>query len=138
MLSKLRWKLHRIVKGKLFCLHVFVGICLAIIMSYIHLLSPWISSHSVLLSLVLFNFMFAFLSFPLKGALWRKICLLLFGNIVGVAWGLIFSAFAVTLTLYLGEGFKMIYELAGPLINSIWIVSLWSFGLSMTVSCEAS
>jgi len=67
----------------------------------------------------------------------RKVFLLVSGNIVGLAWYLIQPSFGVASAYYLGaDAFKVIYVIIGPIIDLIWIVSIWSLSLSVLVSAE--
>jgi len=86
-------------------------------------------------SIMVFNFFFIFLIFPLDGPLLRKVFLLLSGNIVGLAWYLVQSSFKAASVHYLEIGaFEVIYVIVGPIIDLIWIVSFWSLGLSFLAS----
>lgn len=113
-------------------LHVAIG---AVIAFFVYLLVHGALEGSALISIILFNFLYVFMIFPLYGSLWRKVCLLLFGDIIGWAWNFIESSFAVIATCYFGDAFNIVHVIAGPIVNSIWIVSIWSFGLS-TLSSE--
>lgn len=88
-----------------------------------------------IIPIILFNFLYVSTIFPLDVSLWRKVCLLLFGNIIGWAWNFIESSFATIATYYFGDAFNIVHVIAGPIVNSIWIVSIWSLGLS-TLSSE--
>jgi len=90
---------------------------------------------SALISIILFNFLYVFTIFPLDGPLWRKVCLLLFGNMIGWAWNFIELSFAIIATYYFGDAFNIVHFIGGPIVNSIWIVAIWSLGLS-TLSSE--
>jgi len=114
-----------------------VGIGAAAIMLFIYFALCRILSESALISIALFNFLFVFLLFPLEGPLFRKVCLLAAGNIVGLAWHFIMLAFGVASVLYLGpDAFKIITVVIGPIIDLLWIVSVWSLGLSVLASAQ--
>ena len=118
-------------------LHMSVGIGAAAIMLFIYFTLCCILSESALISIALFNFLFVFLLFPLEGSLFRKVCLLVAGNIVGLAWYLIQSLFRVASVFYLGvDAFKIITVVIGPIIDLVWIVSIWSLGLSVLASAQ--
>jgi len=87
---------------------------------------------SGLLSLMIFSSLFVLLTFPLKGPLWCKIVYLALGNVVGLAWNFVRSLLMVIATYYLGSGaFKVVDFFTGPVIDFIWIVPVWSLGLSL-------
>jgi len=87
---------------------------------------------SGLLSTMIFSSLFVLLTFPLRGPLWCKIIWLGLGNIVGLAWNLVRLLSMVIATYYLGAGaFKVVDFVTGPVIDFIWIVPVWSLGLSL-------
>ena len=118
-------------------LHMSVGIGTAAIMFFIYFQLCRILNEFALISISIFNLLFIFLLFPLEGSLFRKICLLVAGNIVGLAWHLIKSSFGVASVFYLGtDAFKIITVVIGPIIDLVWIVSVWSLGLSVLASAQ--
>ncbi len=124
---------HQKVKPKF--IHTVVGSGLAafIILTQFQLVP--LLSLSALIAIVLFNLLFVFLLFPLEGSLLRKVGLLLAGNFVGTLWYLIQSAFQVASISFLNiDAFKVIFVVVSPIIDFIWIVSLWSLSLSVLAS----
>ncbi|MFQ5866323.1 MAG: hypothetical protein ACE5IW_13965 [bacterium] len=116
-------------------LHMSVGVGVAVAMFLIYFPLCRILNESTLISITVFNFLFVFLLFPLEGPLFRKVCLLVAGNIVGLAWHFITSSFGAASVFYLGaDAFKIINVVIGPIIDLIWVVTLWSLGLSMLAS----
>jgi hypothetical protein len=109
--------------------HLIFGFSIGAIASYMLLSSSFVSSESVYM-LIIFNFLFVSLTFPLDGTLTRKISMLLIGNIIGLFWNYLFSLFAYTVAYYLGESFNTLYIILSPLVNLIWIVSFWSISLT--------
>ncbi|MFZ0965293.1 MAG: hypothetical protein WAN82_01530 [Candidatus Bathyarchaeia archaeon] len=109
--------------------HLIFGFSIGAIASYMLLSSSFVSSESVYM-LIIFNFLFVSLTFPLDGTLTRKISMLLIGNIIGLFWNYLFSLFAYTVAYYLGEFFNTLYIILSPLVNLIWIVSFWSISLT--------
>ena len=109
--------------------HVVFGISAGAIISCILLFSPYLDTESSVM-LVIFNFLFVSLLFPLHGMLLKKLCLLLVGNVVGVVWNYVFSAFANDASGYFGESFQAVYVILNPFLNLIWIVSFWSLSLA--------
>ena len=116
-------------------LHVTVGVGVAVAMFLVYSSLHCTPNETALISMAVFNFLFIFLIFPLEGPLLRKVFLLLSGNIVGLAWYLVQSSLGAALTYYVDVGaFKVIYVVMGPIIDLIWIVSVWSLGLSFLAS----
>jgi hypothetical protein len=117
--------------------HTAVGSCLAAVIILVNLhLVPFLSLSS-LIAIILFNLLFVFLLFPLGGSLFRKVGLLFAGNIVGVLWFIIRSALQEASVFFLNEeAFKIITVVLSPLIDFIWIVSLWSLSLSVLASAR--
>ena len=114
-----------------------VGVCVAVVVFLVYSFLRCTPNEPALVSITVFNFLFVFLIFPLKGSLLRKVFLLVSGNIVGLAWYLIQSSFQVASAYYLGgEAFKVVYVVIGPIIDLIWIVSVWSLGLSGLASAQ--
>ena len=109
--------------------HLGAGILAVTIILYTILSFSYISSESAIM-LMIFNFLFISLVFPLRGKLVKKMILLLVGNIVGFLWNNVFSLFAYTAVHYLGEFFNIGYAILNPLLNLLWIVSFWSISLS--------
>jgi hypothetical protein len=109
--------------------HLLFGFSIGAIASYMLLSSSFVSNESVYM-LIIFNFLFVSLTFPLDGTLTRKISMLLIGNIIGLFWNYLFSLFAYTVGYYLGESFNTLYIILSPFINLIWIVSFWSISLT--------
>ena len=118
-------------------LHMSVGIGAISIMFFICFTLRCIFNESALIPIALFDFLFVFLLFPLEGPLFRKICLLVAGNCVGLAWYLIQSLFSAASVLYLGTYvFRIITVVIGPIIDLLWVVSIWSLGLSVLASAQ--
>ena len=118
-------------------LHMFIGVGVAAIMLLIYFPLCRVPNESALISITIFNFLFIFLLFPLEGPLFRKVYLLVAGNIVGLAWYLIHSSFGAASVFYLGaDAFKIITVVIGPIIDLVWIVSVWSLSLSVLASAK--
>jgi hypothetical protein len=109
--------------------HLICGFFVAVIASSLLLLFLGISNESPFM-LVIFNFFFVSLTFPLNGTLARKIFMLLIGNIIGLLWNNLFSLSADALASYLGEVFTTLHIILSPFANLIWIVSFWSLSLT--------
>jgi exosortase/archaeosortase family protein len=92
---------------------------------------------SGLLSIMLFSLLFVFLTFPLRGALWCKVIWLMFGNLVGLAWNFIRRSLLLLAAYHIGAStFNILDFLTGPVLDFLWIVPVWSIGLSMLISVE--
>lgn len=112
-------------------LHVAIG-AVTVILVYSLLQSALDSS--ALISIIIFNLLSVLLTFPLHGPLWCKILWLGLGNLVGFAWNLIrlslITAIATTGLLH------FMYLTIGPIIDFMWIISIWSLGLSVLAATE--
>jgi len=118
-------------------LHMSFGVGAAAITLLIFFPLCRIFNEFTLISIAVFNFLFIFLLFPLEGSLFRKICLLVAGNIVGLAWHFLKLSFEAASVFYLqASAFKIITVVVGPIIDLIWIVSFWSLGLSVLASSQ--
>ncbi len=113
------------------------GVGAVMIMLLIYFQLYRILNESALVSITIFNFLLIFLLFPLGGPLFPKVCLLVGGNTVGLLWYFVKSSFGVTLAFYSGaEASKIVTVVIGPIIDWVWIVSVWSFGLSILASAQ--
>ncbi len=118
-------------------MHMYVGIGTATIMLLIYFSLHHVLNEPALISITIFNFLFVFLLFPLEGQLFRKVYLLVAGNIVGLVWHFIKSSFGAASVFYLGaDTFRIIIVVIGPIIDLIWIVSVWSLSLSVLASAK--
>ncbi len=81
-----------------------------------------------------FNVLSVILTFPLRGQLWCKILWLGLGNLVGLVWSLTWLSL-MSLTIEVGF-FRIVNFVIGPVINFMWIVPVWSLGLSALLSVE--
>ena len=124
-------------KSELMTKHLCLGFLMAAVITYTILYFSPVSSASTLM-LVIFNFLFVSLVFPLRGKLGKKMMLLLAGNMVGLLWNTIFSMFAYAAVHFIGEVFNVFYMILNPLLNLVWIVSFWSISLSFLVSSRDS
>ena len=116
-------------KNKPNFLHTIFG---AIITGYLILLFLlYRIDTTIIVSVVAFDFLFVSLVFPLKGALFSKIVLLLTGNLTGFAWNLLQFQLIGATAHFLGDAFSVAFSLFSPIINCIWIVAFWSLGLSI-------
>jgi len=114
-----------------------VGVGVAIAMFLLYSLLHYTPNEPALVSIAIFNFLFIFLIFPLEGPLLRKVFLLVSGNLVGLAWYLLQSSFVAASAPYLEAGaFKVVYVILYPIIDLVWIVSVWSLGLSVLASAR--
>jgi hypothetical protein len=110
--------------------HLVFGFSAGAVATYTLLSFPYIGKESALM-LMIFNFLFVSLIFPLKGTLKRKLFMLLAGNIVGLLWNCLFSLFVAAVANYFGNLFDSLYLILNPFANLVWIVSFWSISLTV-------
>jgi hypothetical protein len=113
--------------------HLVIGILAGAFASYSVLSLSYIDYQSTLM-IIIFNFLFVTINFPLKGTLAAKILMLLLGNAVGLAWNYTFSLLAQAAVAQFGQFFNTLYMLANPFANLVWIVSFWSLSLTTLAS----
>jgi hypothetical protein len=117
--------------------HMSVGVGTTAIILLIYLSLHHILDERALVSITIFNFLFVFLLFPLEGPLFRKVYLLVAGNIVGLLWYFIKSSFGEVSVFYFGtDALRIITVVIGPIIDLVWVVSVWSLSLSMLASAK--
>lgn len=133
MMKKLRNEETSLRKNELIVKHLAFGFFAAAITTYMLLSSLHINNESVP-TLIIFNFLFVSLIFPLNGALKTKIFMLLIGNVIGLLWSSLFSLFAYASAYYFGEIFNALYIILNPLISIFWIVSFWCISLTVLAS----
>lgn len=108
---------------------LFLGFLVASTASLVFLFSPYTRSESAFI-LIIFNFFFVSLTFPLEGALALKLLLLSAGNAVGFVWNSLLSMLFDALSQYFGGSSSTSLTVIGPVLNLIWIVSFWSVSLT--------
>jgi len=92
---------------------------------------------SGLFSITVFGLLFVFLAFPLEGPLWLKIAWLEFGSFVGLAWSFIRLSTAALVAYYFGAGaFALAEFITSPIVDFLWVIPVWSLGLSWVVSAK--
>jgi hypothetical protein len=109
--------------------HMFVGFLAALVISYLLLSTNYLGSEAAFM-LIVFNFFFVSLTFPLNGLLAAKMLLLVLGNFIGLLWNYLFSLFAYAVAYYTLGFFNVLYLLLGPLGNMMWIVTFYSMSLT--------
>lgn len=111
-----------------------VGSCFAVAILLTHFQIVRILDLSAMVAISFFNLLFVFLLFPLEGTLLRKTVLLFAGNSVGALWYLIQLPFEDAFFFLDTDTFKIILLVAKPLIDFVWVVSIWSLSLSVLAS----
>jgi hypothetical protein len=111
-----------------------IGSFLAAALLIMHIRLFRVLDISALVALSFFNMLFVFLLFPLEGTLLRKIVLLLAGNSVGVLWYIIQLSLEDAFFFLNADIFKILVLVAKPLVDFVWIVSVWSLSLSVLAS----
>jgi hypothetical protein len=117
-------------KGELKMNHLIFGLLIGTTFSFLLLYFLRLPDETIF-TLVLFNFLFASLIFPLNGRLVKKIFMLFMGNIVGLVWNNLFYLFAYTAANSFGNLFSIPYIILSPFINLVWIVTFWAISLTM-------
>ena len=115
--------------------HLIFGFSAGAIVSYILLFFSNIGNESVFM-LVIFNFLFVSLIFPLNGTLTRKLSMLLAGNIIGLLWNCLFSMLVAAVANYFGGFFDTVYIILNPFVSLVWIVSFWSISLTVLANSK--
>jgi hypothetical protein len=111
--------------------HVIIGGLVAMFLFAVFWLHGLSINENVAFSLFLFDLLFVFLLFPLKGKLWHKLALLIMGNMVGLTFNSLFSLLETSD----GETSPNIFfVVAYPVLNVIWMVVMWAIGLSILAS----
>jgi hypothetical protein len=115
--------------------HLVFGFFAGAIASCILLSFPYVGNESIFM-LLIFNFLFVSLIFPLDGTLTRKLSMLFAGNAIGLLWNYVFSLFVASVATYFGEFFNTLYIILNPFVNLIWIVSFWSISLTALINSK--
>jgi hypothetical protein len=111
--------------------HMAIGSFLVIAIIILHVQFIRKLDLLALVAIGFFNLLFVFLLFPLEGPLLRKVVLLIVGNHVGALWYIIQLSFENAFFFLNTDLFKIIFLVAKPLIDFVWIVSIWSLSLSV-------
>jgi hypothetical protein len=115
--------------------HLVLGFASGAVISSVLLFFCHVSHESAFMLLV-FNFLFTSLIFPLNGALTRKLPMLLAGNVICLIWNDLFSLFAAVVANRFGEFFEIAYTILNPFVNLIWVVSFWSISLTVLANSK--
>jgi hypothetical protein len=111
--------------------HMTIGGVLVTFLLFVYAKLLCIFDIPALFSIVFFNLLFVFFLFPLEGPLFRKVVLLIAGNIVGNIWYTIQLLFEDTLLVLDANSLKVMALIAKPFLDFVWIVAVWSFSLSV-------
>jgi hypothetical protein len=120
--------------GELKMNHLIFGLLMGTAFSFLPLLLRL--PDETILTIVLFNFLFVSLLFPLNGMLKKKMFMLVIGNIIGLIWNYLFYLFAYTAAGSFGNFFSIPYMILSPFINLVWIVAFWAMSLTMLASSK--
>ena len=110
--------------------HVILGLFLASIISYLFLSSGLLVNEEAF-TLIVFNFLFVFTTFPIGGKLATKVLLLFLGNLLGLLWNYLFFITVQGVGNSVLSDFLQIFS---PLSNLIWIVTFYSVSLTVLSS----
>lgn len=111
--------------------HVTIGFAVMVFFAY---LQYQILEGPVIVSIMIFHLLSVLFTFPLRGPLWCKIIWLGLGSFVGLSWNLVWSSLA-SVTAGMGTS-EITYGVIGPAIDFVWMVPVWSLGLSALASAE--
>ena len=114
-------------------MHMLIGTTFVIIFFYF--LAQQLEG-SALVTLLVFNALSIILTFPLKGPLWCKIAWLGMGNLIGLVWNLVRLSLITVATGIETETLSLVNFILGPATDFIWLVPIWSLGLSALASLE--
>ena len=92
---------------------------------------------STLVTVVVFNILSIVLTFPLKGPLCAKLLWLGIGNSIGIVWNLVRLALITAATGIRTEPLSLVNFILGPATDFMWLVPVWSLGLSVLSSFDA-
>ena len=123
---------HQKLRPNFVHMAVGAGLVITIIVLQFHLMLSF--DLSAMFSIIFFNLLFLFLIFPLQGTLRRKVILLIAGNQVGFLWYAIQLLFEDAVMFLNANTFRIIFLVAKPLLDFVWIVAVWSISLSMMAS----
>lgn len=110
--------------------HLFFGFSGIAVLSFLAWNSPYIHEDAAFM-LTIFNIFFVSLIFPLEGALVGKVLLLLIGNAVGWLWNFAASTLESIILGFFGAQLNVLFTIANPFVNLIWIVPFWSVSLTL-------
>ncbi len=101
-------------------------------LTLLHLESPLFNTNVIAYSSA-FNFLFILTIFPLKGKFLNKLLTLILGNILSLVWNGLYPTL-LSSTLSGNILLNKLLSFINPIFNALWIISIWSLGLSMTSS----
>ena len=104
-------------------------------LTLLHLESPLINTNVIAYSSA-FNFLFILTIFPLKGKFLNKLLTLILGNTLSLVWNGLYPTL-LSSTLSGNILLNKLLSFINPIFNALWIISIWSLGLSMTSSPKA-
>ena len=116
--------------------HMLIGIVFIVFFFYV--ISQLLEGPA-LITILVFNMLSIILTFPLKGPLWCKIAWLGVGNLIGVAWNVLRMSLMSLITVIIGietEPLRIANFILGPVTDFLWLVPVWSLGLSALSSLD--
>lgn len=103
--------------------------------STLNLVVTW--NRSGLFSMTVFGLLMVFSLFPLEGPIWLKTLWMELGFITGLVWSLFRMSATVLIAYHFGLGTSTMIEFfMNPLVDFLWIVSIWSLALSRVSSYQ--
>lgn len=113
--------------------HMLIGVAFVVFFFY---LAAQLLEGTPLVTILVFNALSIILTFPLKGPLWCKIAWLGMGNLIGVMWNLVRLSLITVAAGIETKALLLLNFILGPTIDFIWLVPVWSLGLSALASLK--
>ena len=113
--------------------HMLIGATFVVFFFY---LAAQLLEDTALVTILVFNALSIILTFPLKGPLWCKIAWLGMGNLIGVMWNLVRLSLITVAAGIETKALPLLNFILGPTIDFIWLVPVWSLGLSALASLK--
>jgi len=77
-----------------------------------------------------FDLLYTLTILPLEGEAFKKLAVLLVGNISSFIWNCLYPHFLLTF-VHKNSISNMIFQFINPIVNALWIISVWAFGFSL-------
>jgi hypothetical protein len=72
------------------------------------------------------------------GSVTKKLGLITLGNFMGLLWNFVFLNFSVAGAEVFGKNFNIVYTIAYPIFNLMWVVPYWSISLGVLPKMQES
>jgi hypothetical protein len=91
-----------------------------------------------LLTLLILNFFFITILYPLKGNSFTKAGMLSIGNLLGVSINSLYYFFIITINNYFSVPLNILINIGYPILTLMWIVPFWSLTLTLLTAVKKS